>query len=93
MPGILSSIFETDDTSGASDGGYEGESNTYEASAGTDTHIDPSITISNSMSGSYESPDGSTHSWERTDSVTLEVDTQVVTQVSAVITDDTSSSY
>jgi len=92
MPGILSSIFEGSDDQGG-EGGYESQSDTYDATAGTDTHIDPSITISNSMSGSYESPDGTSHSWERTDSITLETDTHVVTQVTAVLTDDSSSTF
>lgn len=87
MPGLLSSIFDGSD----GDAATESSSNSTTAEAGGELHLDPSITISNTMSGSYESPDGTTHSWERTDSITLETDTQIVTKVTAVLTDDSSS--
>lgn len=88
MPGLLSTIFDGSDDA---DTGTQGSSNSLGAEAGGELHLDPSITISNTMSGSYESPDGTTHSWERTDSITLDTDTQIVTKVTAVLTDDSSS--
>ncbi|MBN2972796.1 hypothetical protein JW805_12290 [Roseomonas aeriglobus] len=85
MPGLFSTIFDETD----SDGGRETQTSDHSADAGTDLHLDPSITIESHMGGTYETPDGTTHSWERTDSVTLETDTQIVTHVSATVSDMT----
>ena len=69
-----------------SDGGTENASSTYHAGADGGLDLSPDITISNTMGGSYETPDGATHSWERTDEVTLTTDTQIVTAVDAMLT-------
>lgn len=100
MPGLLSSIFDagsgSDDEAftqpdrgqapDTGDEGGESQASNHHAGADGDLDLAPSITIGNTMSGSYETPDGTTHGWERTDEVTLTTDTQIVTAVDTMLT-------
>lgn len=82
MPGLLSSIFDDN----GKDDAYSSSSQTHEAGGDAELDLAPEITVSSHMSGSYETDDGTTHSWERTDTVTLHADTHVSAAVDAVLT-------
>ena len=102
MPGLLSSIFDGSSSDGAQNGGspasdsggddasdtYEASSSSYAADADGDLHLDPSITFSSTSTGDYETPDGTTHTWERTDEVTLTTDIHVGAAVDTLVTID-----
>ena len=85
--------YDSGEGSSASDGSgeYQSDSSSYSAGAENDTHLDPSVDVGVGMGGSYETPDGTTHSWENSQDVSLTTDTHAVTEVGGMLTTENES--
>ena len=86
MAGFLTGVFGGGDQHAGDHDANEQNAAEQQASAEAEVQLSAEANVSNEMSGSYDSPDGSSGGWSRSDEVNFETDLDASVSTDTLLT-------